>query len=103
MAEAGEFDGLRSYKERINASRPAEQARAHYVAAHEEHLSFGYGRHACPGRFFAANEIKMILVQFLMRYDLSMPDGRKERYEQIGFGSLVGPDETKELVLRRIE
>ncbi|KAJ7575608.1 cytochrome P450 [Mycena floridula] len=38
-------------------------------------LAFGAGRHACPGRFFAALELKATLAHLLMAYDLKMPDG----------------------------
>ena len=33
---------------------------------------FGYGKHACPGRFFANQEFKVILVQLIMSYDLRL-------------------------------
>ncbi|KAJ7575633.1 cytochrome P450 [Mycena floridula] len=38
-------------------------------------LAFGAGRHAWPGRFFAALELKATLAHLLMAYDLKMPDG----------------------------
>jgi cytochrome P450 len=37
-----------------------------------ENLGFGHGHHACPGRFFASNEIKLVLVDTLRRFDLSL-------------------------------
>jgi cytochrome P450 len=37
---------------------------------------FGYGRSACPGRFFAANELKMILAHALTHYDIQMLETR---------------------------
>jgi cytochrome P450 len=40
-----------------------------------ENLTWGYGQHACPGRFFAANEIKLMLARILMDYDLRLPEG----------------------------
>ncbi len=33
-------------------------------------LAFSHGRHACPGRFFAALELKMLLVHVLLNYDV---------------------------------
>jgi cytochrome P450 len=50
---------------------------------------FGFGRHACPGRFFAANEIKMIIANFVLAYDMKLPDGVTERYSNLPFGSSV--------------
>lgn len=34
----------------------------------------GYGKHACPGRFLASNELKVTLAHMLMKYDLKLDD-----------------------------
>jgi cytochrome P450 len=33
-------------------------------------LGFGFGRHACPGRFFALNEMKVFFAHMLLNYDV---------------------------------
>ncbi|KAI1747227.1 ent-kaurene oxidase [Xylaria castorea] len=33
-------------------------------------LGFGFGKHACPGRFFALNEIKIFIAIMVLHYDL---------------------------------
>lgn len=33
-------------------------------------LGFGYGKHACPGRFFALNEVKIFVAHMLMNYEV---------------------------------
>jgi cytochrome P450 len=38
-------------------------------------MGFGHGQHACPGRFFASNEIKVALCHILLKYDLDLLDG----------------------------
>lgn len=48
------------------------------VSTDVNHLYFGYGKQACPGRFFAANEMKMILIRFLMEYDIRLPEGKSK-------------------------
>jgi len=73
-----------------------------FVTATKEFMAFGYGRHACPGRFFAANEIKLILSRLLLEYDLRMPDGLTERYPNMVMGIDALPDPTKELMLKRV-
>ena len=90
------FDPLRFYKIRQakntadSGSRKAEiVANNQLVSSGALSLSWGYGRHACPGRFFAANEIKMILSKVLMQYEIRLPNGVKERYPNIVFGELV--------------
>lgn len=33
-------------------------------------LGFGYGKHSCPGRFFAAHEMKLLLAHLVQHYDV---------------------------------
>jgi cytochrome P450 len=35
-------------------------------------LSFGLGKHACPGRFCAIREMKMMLAYILMNYEIEI-------------------------------
>ncbi|KIM39577.1 hypothetical protein M413DRAFT_447055 [Hebeloma cylindrosporum] len=37
-------------------------------------LAFGYGRHACPGRYFAACELKLMFAHAVMNYDVKLED-----------------------------
>ncbi|KAM0266896.1 hypothetical protein ACHAPA_006465 [Fusarium lateritium] len=48
---------------------------AQLVSTSSNHLGFGHGQHSCPGRFFAANEIKVALCHILVKYDWKLaPD-----------------------------
>jgi cytochrome P450 len=42
------------------------------VTTGETHLPFGHGRHACPGRFFVAHELKMAIAHLVLNYDLKL-------------------------------
>ncbi|KZV74005.1 cytochrome P450 [Peniophora sp. CONT] len=44
------------------------------VATSTEFINFGHGRHACPGRFFAANELKCLLAHIVIDYDVAFED-----------------------------
>lgn len=69
-------------------------------------LEFGHGSHACPGRFFATNVIKSILIPFLLDYDLRLPtllaDGQANnptpKYNRI---LVLKPDRERAIELRR--
>ncbi|KAF8446215.1 cytochrome P450 [Boletus edulis BED1] len=37
-------------------------------------LPFGHGRQACPGRFFATNELKLMLAHVVVTYDVKLQD-----------------------------
>jgi cytochrome P450 len=75
ISDADKFYPWRNYD-----LRQEEQAagKHQFVMASHTNLTWGYGKHACPGRFFATNEIKMLLTMFLLRYDISatnLPNG----------------------------
>ena len=60
------WDGYRFYNMR---KEPGKEAHCQLVTTSPEHLGFGHGTHACPGRFLASNEVKIILSHILMMYD----------------------------------
>ncbi|KAL2417885.1 Cytochrome P450 monooxygenase [Exophiala dermatitidis] len=49
-----------------------DKAHLQFIATSPTYLGFGHGRHACPGRFFAANELKLLMAYLLTRYDVRM-------------------------------
>ncbi|KAI9164181.1 ent-kaurene oxidase [Paramyrothecium foliicola] len=94
--DAETFDPYRFYKLRqakdksVGAQKAAEVvANSQFISVSESNLAFGYGRHACPGRFFAANEIKMILANILLHYEIRNPIGVVERHKNIRRASQV--------------
>ncbi|KAL5448482.1 hypothetical protein PMIN07_001004 [Paraphaeosphaeria minitans] len=95
------FDGFRAYKLRQGGTA-TDHARNQFVTTNEHNLMFGYGKHACPGRFFAANEIKMILANLILRYDFKNEDGSKERYAQLDMGRQSSPDARKSLLFKAV-
>ncbi|KAI4944783.1 hypothetical protein J4E91_008470 [Alternaria rosae] len=99
---ADEFDGFRAYKARTSG-KAADIARNQFVTTNETNLNFGYGAHACPGRFFAANEIKMILVRLILEYDVKMPNDETERYPMVDVGTQSMPDPTKALKFKKVQ
>ncbi|KAJ8079815.1 hypothetical protein PM082_016637 [Marasmius tenuissimus] len=66
-----EFDGFRSYKQR---EEEGESIKHQMVTPQTNYIAFGIGRHACPGRFFAVNEIKALVSHTLMYYDLKLDE-----------------------------
>jgi len=72
-----------------------------YVATSAQFLSFGYGKHACPGRFFAANELKAMLCYVVMNYDIRLADGSTERPPNTYSGAAVRPNTSAKVMFRR--
>jgi len=74
-----------------------------FVSVTKENTNFGFGRHACPGRFFASAEIKLIMIKILLDYEFKMPDGLEgKRYPNITQVSQLIPDPTKEIMFRYV-
>lgn len=70
--DAARFDPLRFY--RLRTAAGADPSAHQFATVSEDALNFGWGRHACPGRFFAANEIKMVVAAVLLEWDVKMPE-----------------------------
>lgn len=72
-----------------------------FISVTKENMAFGFGKPACPGRFFAAAEIKLILIFILRDFDLKMPDGLEGRYANNVRGTSITPDFSKSIMIRR--
>ncbi|KAG8628254.1 hypothetical protein KVT40_004127 [Elsinoe batatas] len=94
------YDGFRFEKIRQHGDA-ATAARAQYVASNSSSMAFGFGRHACPGRWFAANEIKAIMAYLLLNYDFKFPAHVKERPKSIPVETQLLPDPTVKIMFRR--
>ncbi len=64
-------------------------------------LLFGHGRHACPGRFFAVNELKALVAYVLMMYDIKLEDDKRVPPVPRWLGTSLLPDETSKIMFRR--
>ncbi|KAL8343546.1 hypothetical protein RB601_004247 [Gaeumannomyces tritici] len=67
------------YRFRKMRDQPGGEHKAQLVSSIPEHMAFGNGKYSCPGRFFAANEVKLALCHLLLRYDWKLaPDAETE-------------------------
>lgn len=53
-----------------------EKARQAFTTTSAEYTGFGHGRHACPGRFFASAELRLMLAYVVMHYDFEFVETR---------------------------
>jgi len=93
------FDGYRFLKMR---AEPGKENVAQFVSTSPDHLGFGHGQHACPGRFFASNEIKIIMCHILLKYDWRLIEGNQPKVGTFGF-NLFADAKTKVEIRRRKE
>ncbi|PGH12056.1 hypothetical protein AJ80_06875 [Polytolypa hystricis UAMH7299] len=71
------------------------------VSPSPEHLGFGLGKHACPGRFFAANEIKIALCHILLKYDFRLAPGSSGKPPVRKNGLSLNADSQTKIEIRR--
>lgn len=90
------FDGYRFYNMR---QKPGNENKAQLVSATPDHMGFGYGLHACPGRFFASEEIKLALSHILLKYDIKPVDGSSMEPRRFGLNITASP--TAKVSIRR--
>lgn len=79
--------------------QPGKESQAHLVSTSVNHLGFGHGEHACPGRFFAANEVKIALSHLWLKYDWRLAPGTVTQPLFNGFEWDSNP--SAELLVRR--
>ncbi|TCD64760.1 hypothetical protein EIP91_003651 [Steccherinum ochraceum] len=65
-----------------------------------DYLHFGLGKHSCPGRFFAALQMKMMLAHIVMNYDVQFENGGPGPREKWNVTSLI-PDRTAKVYFQK--
>ncbi|PLB40143.1 cytochrome P450 [Aspergillus candidus] len=95
--EPDKFDPLRFYRKRQN---PGEANKHLLPMTDKNHLHFGHGKYACPGRFFAVLEMKMILARILLDYEFKYPEGQG-RPKNLTMDENVLPDPAARLLVRK--
>ncbi|KAK5310325.1 hypothetical protein LTR93_012057 [Exophiala xenobiotica] len=100
ISDPEKFDGFRFSKTRDAAG--VQGAGHQFAGVAKSSMNFGYGKHACPGRFFAAMEIKMILVALLLRYDIRIVGEGGKRYPNLVTETAIQPDPTRKIGIKRI-
>jgi len=94
------FDGLRSYNMRASTEFESSVFNHYLVTTSPTHLAFGHGRHACPGRFFAATELKAMLAHIVLHYDVKLEKEGVRPPDQL-FDSLRIPNQGAKVLFRK--
>ncbi|TFK92809.1 cytochrome P450 [Polyporus arcularius HHB13444] len=77
------FDPFR-FSSMFDAEGPSVTQRFTHTSA--RWLTFGYGRHACPGRFFAADMVKAVVAHMVLKYNLKVQRDTDGMRSGLGFG-----------------
>ncbi|KAJ5795187.1 hypothetical protein N7457_001786 [Penicillium paradoxum] len=91
---------LNGSTEKGQAEKPASSS--HFVSITPAHMHFGFGRQACPGRFFAANTLKAILSRIILDYEFKFVDGLEgKRPANLVVGEHILPSMSAEMLFRK--
>ncbi|KAH7115000.1 cytochrome P450 [Dendryphion nanum] len=93
-----EFDGFRFDRMRSQNSAGAPSSANYFTSTGGGSLIFGHGKFACPGRFFAGLESKLILVHLLLNFELRL----EVRPENLKFADANFPDPAKTVLWRKL-
>ncbi|GJE92707.1 cytochrome P450 [Phanerochaete sordida] len=81
---------------------PAQSGRHQIVTPSAEHLAFGLGHHSCPGRYFAAVELKTIMAHLVMKYDFRLENLKLgEIPPPMHISNIVVPNRTAKVLFRK--
>jgi len=99
MHSADHFDDPETFKPFRFADQRADEKTEYvkragkaFASTSSDYLAFGHGKNACPGRFFAANELKLMLAYVVVTYDIEPVKGATERPSDQWFGINRVPD-----------
>ncbi|KAF9235148.1 cytochrome P450 [Melanogaster broomeanus] len=70
-----------------------------FVSIDPEYLAFGHGKHACPGRFFAATYLKTMLAHVVVSYDIKLEDGTRPQSSRAGIA--IMPNARAKVMFRK--
>nr|A0A0E3D8N7.1 RecName: Full=Cytochrome P450 monooxygenase janQ; AltName: Full=Janthitremanes biosynthesis cluster protein Q [Penicillium janthinellum]AGZ20487.1 cytochrome P450 monooxygenase [Penicillium janthinellum] len=92
-----QFDGYRFYRLGQQTGKPQG---FRFVATNSNYLQFGDGRHTCPGRYMAADEIRLMLGHILLHYDITTKEN-EGRPKNWFFKKILFPDMKGVIVLKK--
>ncbi|THC98755.1 hypothetical protein EYZ11_001734 [Aspergillus tanneri] len=90
------FDGLRFYRMR----EEGDPSKFYFATVSNDSTNFGAGFHACPGRFFVAHELKIIISELLTSYELKFASGT-ERPPDYCHDFMIMPNMQTEVLVRQ--
>ncbi|KAF2218696.1 cytochrome P450 [Elsinoe ampelina] len=68
----------KSAGEKTDTEESLRVKRKGMVTTGDTHFPWGHGRHACPGRFFVAHELKIFMAYLVMNYEVKTLEKRPE-------------------------
>jgi cytochrome P450 len=97
-ANPSQFNALRYFNEAKVSNDPSKLL---FTSTSQGDSWFGYGWQACPGRWYAESQIKLILAILLTGYEFGFPDGQSERPSNFEADEKILPSTTQNITFQR--
>ncbi|KAF5499627.1 Cytochrome P450 monooxygenase gliF [Colletotrichum fructicola] len=94
--EPEKFDAFRFSRMR---EQPGQEMKFQHTSTGNDNINFGHGIWACPGRFFASAQIKVVAAHLIRNFDMRLTPGEKKPVPQYG-GLAIFPDAVAQVELR---
>ena len=89
------FDGYRFLRMRQQGDPNSWQ----FAFVGEDSINFGAGTHACPGRYYVSQEVKIMLAHLLLNFEIKWPEG-KSRSANMVHDFATPPNAMAEMMFR---
>jgi cytochrome P450 len=94
------FDPYRYYRKHIISG--GEHSPYELAEIEDFNLNWGYGKGTCPGRWYAAAMMKLMLGIILEDYDIKFPDGQNVRPPNEYLDTMIQPCRTQRVLFEKV-
>lgn len=77
-----------------------ERADHRFAGIEPHNIFWGNGRNTCPGRFYAAEIMKIFLGEILLKYDICLPRGQTTRPKNSYLDDSIVPDYKQDVMFK---
>lgn len=93
------FDGMRFYRG-TEEQFHSERADHRFAGIEPHNIFWGNGRNTCPGRFYAAEVMKILLGEIILKYDICLPEGQDMRLRNSYLDDSIVPNYKQDVMFR---
>ncbi|KAI4598812.1 hypothetical protein KJ359_002705 [Pestalotiopsis sp. 9143b] len=95
--DPGVFDAKRYLRKREELGNTHKY---HFASIGEDSINWGAGLHACPGRFFAQETLKLMLIHLLTKYDIKHDGAFGDTPKYLKYNLYIFPNPALSLLLK---
>ncbi|KAK7442710.1 hypothetical protein VKT23_015956 [Stygiomarasmius scandens] len=99
--DADKFKPFRFFEMEPSGNEETGSVKHQMTTPNSDYFFFGTGKHACPGRFFAANELKTLVAHTLLNYDIKLENNATTVPASVWLIRDISPDASIKVMFRK--